>query len=217
MRGALATASCLLLLFGFGFGFGAGFGMRAEAQQSGALPLSSEFPVARPEFQSPIMTIKQQDLFEGSAFGKESLARIEALTKAIAAENRRIEADLAAEEKRLTEMRPTLKPEEFRPLADAFDKKVEGIRNAQEAKSRDLIRQRDADQQAFFKTAVPVLARMMQEFGAAVLLDQSTVVLSLDRIDLTKDAIARIDAETADETAVAPAAGPAVGPTPGTP
>ena len=209
MRGALATASCLLLLFGFGFGFGAGFGMRAEAQQSGALPLSSEFPVARPEFQSPIMTIKQQDLFEGSAFGKESLARIEALTKAIAAENRRIEADLAAEEKRLTEMRPTLKPEEFRPLADAFDKKVEGIRNAQEAKSRDLIRQRDADQQA--------LARMMQEFGAAVLLDQSTVVLSLDRIDLTKDAIARIDAETAAAPAAETAAGPAVGPTPGTP
>ena len=89
-----------------------------------------------------------------------------------------------------------MEPEIFRPIADAFDKKVEGIRTAQDAKSRDLNRQREEDQQEFFGYAVPVLAQIMQEFGGVVLMDQSSVVLSLDRIDITSEAITRIDAVT---------------------
>ena len=157
---------------------------------------AGSFPVARPDFQSPILTVKQQELFEGSAFGRASLARLEAASRDIAAENRRIEADLEAEEQNLTERRKTMEPEIFRPIADAFDKKVEGIRNAQDAKSRDLNRQREEDQQEFFGYAVPVLAQIMQEFGGVVLMDQSSVVLSLDRIDITSEAITRIDAVT---------------------
>jgi len=183
----IATVSCLLVL---------AVGSVA-AQQAGNAPRPQDFPVAVPLDRSSILTIKQQDLFEGSEFGKASLARLEAETQAITDENRKIESGLTAEEKRLTELRPTLKPEEFRPLADAFDKKVEDIRKARDAKSRDLTRQRAQDQQAFFKMALPVLAQLMQEFGATVLLDQSTVMVSLDRIDITQEAIARVDAMTA--------------------
>lgn len=186
MLRALATASCLALLSG----------VPARAQQALAQPATDAFPVARQTIQSSVLTVKQQALFEGSAFGKAAVARLEEATQAIATENRRIETDLAAEELRLTERRPTMTPEAFRPLADAFDQKVEGIRNAQNAKSRDLSRQRDEAQQKFFEYVVPVLAQLMQEFGATVLLDQSTVVLSLDQIDITDEAIARVDALT---------------------
>jgi Skp family chaperone for outer membrane proteins len=188
MLRAFAAASCLALMLG----------APLLAQQ---VPQGQDaFPVARPDFQSPILTIKQQDLFEGSAFGRDSLARLEAVTSDIAAENRRIEADLEAEENNLTKLRPTMSPAEFRPLADAFDKKVEGIRNAQDAKSRDLNRQREDDRQEFFKYAVPVLAQIMQEYDGVVLMDQSSVVLSLDRIDITAEAISRIDAVTTAAT-----------------
>ena len=56
----------------------------------------------------------------------------------LATENRRIEADLEAEEQELTELRNTLPAGEFRLLADAFDAKVQETRAAQAAKGRAL-------------------------------------------------------------------------------
>jgi len=151
-------------------------------------PLQSALPV-----QSVILTVKQQELFENSAFGTASLARLEALSRSLQAENRQIEAALEAEERSLTDTRATLPAPEFRALAATFDQKVEGIRAAQEAKARDVTRQRDIDRQSFFEAAGPVLASLVRQKGAVVLLDQSAVVLSLDAIDITDEAIAVID------------------------
>ena len=143
----------------------------------------------RPPIQSPVLTIKQQDLFERSAFGKASLARIADGMKALQAENRTIEARLEAEERDLTQRRATMAAPDFRVLGEAFDKKVEGIRTAQDAKSRAMSQERDDDQKQFFDLAFPILADLMRSMGAVALIDQSTVVLSLDRIDVTDLAI----------------------------
>ena len=43
---------------------------------------------------------------------------------ALRSEARALDASFEAEEQRLTEQRPTLPPEEFRKLADAFDARV---------------------------------------------------------------------------------------------
>ncbi len=152
-------------------------------------------------FQSPVLTINQQSLFEDSAFGKASLTRLEAASRALQAEIRQIESDLEIEERMLTERRAALPSSEFQPLARAFDEKVETIRQAWSAKDRDLKRQREADQQRFFESAVPVLAELMREMGAVALIDQSSVILSLDRVDVTQVAINRLDAafEALDE------------------
>lgn len=143
--------------------------------------------------QSGIVIVQQELLFEGSAFGRASLERREAATRALLAENRQIEAALEAEERRLTDLRPTLPPAEFRALADAFNDRVEGIRTAQDAKSRAIARFREEDRTRFLQIAVPVLAEIMAEMGAEVILDQQSVVLSFDRVDITATAIARID------------------------
>lgn len=157
--------------------------------------------------QSPVLTIKQQELFDGSAFGEASLRRIEALSRALQAENREIEASLETEERSLTERRADLPVEEFRALALAFDDKVEGIRAAQEAKAREVTRQREIDQTRFYENAAPVLAELVRAKGGVLLIDQSAVVLSLDAIDITDEAIALIDALLAapPETGTAPA------------
>jgi Skp family chaperone for outer membrane proteins len=185
LRG-FATASVLALVSGFS----------ASAQQADPSAVPNENTAPGLVFQSPVLTIKQQELFENSAFGKTSLARLELALGAIAAENRKIEAGLEAEEKDLTKLRLTMAPAEFRLLADEFDKKVEEIRAAQDTKSRNLNRQREADRQKFYEYAVPVLAELMRELGAVALMDQSAIVLSLDRIDITEQAIARLDALT---------------------
>jgi len=162
-----------------------------------------------PDAPSPVVTVTQDRLFSGTLYGQAVQARADAASQALQAENRRIEAELAAEEKALTERRATVPPAEFRPLADAFDTKVEGIRAAQEAKARDLIRRNEDEKKRFFDTAIPVLAQLMTEMGAVAILDKAAIVLSFDRIDITDQAIARIDAVLGDgSSSPPPASGP---------
>lgn len=171
------------------------FAGRGLAQETAPLPE----PAA-----SPVLTITQDRLYSGTRFGKVLQARTEAATEALQAENRKIEADLEAEEKALTARRATMPAAEFRTLADAFDLKVEGIRTAQDAKARALTKDHDAGRQQFFETAVPILAQLMGDMGAVAILDKSAIVLSFDRIDVTDQAIARIDAVLGDGSTLPP-------------
>lgn len=157
----------------------------------------------------PIVTLDQEVLFTGSLYGKATIARFEAEQATLLGENRKIETGLEAEERDLTERRPKLPPEEFRRLAEAFDTKVEAIRAAQDAKSRDLTKGREQEQQKFFQVAAPILADLMREVGAVAIIDKSALVLSFDRIDITSSAIARVDAVLGAGTATPDAAKPA--------
>ncbi|MDN5786207.1 OmpH family outer membrane protein [Pseudorhodobacter sp.] len=146
---------------------------------------------------SLILTLNQDRLFEDSDYGKTTFARLQAEAQALQVEIRKIESDLEIEERLLTDRRATMPADQFAPLAAAFDEKVEKLRAAWGAKDRDIKNQREGDRKHFFDAALPVLAEMMQESGAVALLDQSTVILSLDRFDITDLAIARIDAQLA--------------------
>ncbi len=149
---------------------------------------------------SAILTISSERLFAESRFGKKVEESIEDAGRALAAENRQIEADLSAEEKELTEQRPEMAPEAFRTLADAFDEKVQSIRKAQDAKARALTQEREEARALFFDAARPVLSELMREAGAGVILERSSVFLSANATDVTALAISRIDAAL-EETA----------------
>jgi Skp family chaperone for outer membrane proteins len=143
----------------------------------------------------PIAVLNQERLLSQSLYGQRIQREVEAAGTALAAENRRIESQLTEEELRLTEQRATMTAEAFRPLAEEFDTRVEGIRAAQEAKSRALQSQAEAAQSLFFEQVFPVLIGLMRERGAAVLMDNRAVLLSVEGADITDDAIALIDSE----------------------
>ena len=157
------------------------------------VPLSA--PLAQPD---PVLTIDQDRLFAESAYGKATLARLEAEQAGLLAENRKIETALEEEERNLTERRKTLPAAEFRALAEAFDTKVEGIRTAQVEKDRKLRQASEENQRRFYEVAFPVIGQLMQDMGASVVLDKATIILSLQRIDVTDAAITRIDAAIGD-------------------
>jgi len=142
----------------------------------------------------PIVLINQERLLSGSIYGQRIQREVEAAGAALAAENRRIEAQLTEEELLLTERRTVMTPAEFRPLAIEFDTRVEGIRAAQEAKSRALQAQAEAIQLRFFEIAFPILIALLESRGAAVLMDSRAVLLAAEGVDITDEAIARIDA-----------------------
>lgn len=160
-------------------------------------PLLSLAPVLEAQnlgiVQSPILTVESDRLFSDSAFGKRLARELEAESAVLAAENRKIEAKLTAEEKDLTERRPNMDPEAFRVLADAFDEKVNEIRRTQDAKARELNHKRDAERVVYLQSVAPVLEMMMRESGAAIILERSSVFISANVIDITDAAIRRID------------------------
>ncbi len=158
--------------------------------QNEPAPLQAATPMLQ---SSPVLTLDQERLFLASAYGARVMREIEAASRALAAENREIEAQLEAEEKDLTNRRATLTAAGFRPLADAFDAKVVDIRRVQDEKLATLNGRRDLERQVFYQAVAPVLGDLVREAGAVAILDARAVFLSADRIDITDEAIARID------------------------
>ncbi|UAB90444.1 OmpH family outer membrane protein [Ruegeria sp. SCSIO 43209] len=148
--------------------------------------------------QTDVLTISSERLFADSAFGQRVFREIEAESTLLAEENERIVAQLSKEEKYLTEKRSDLSADEFRPLAEAFDEKVQSHRDGQRAKLDALARRGEEARGQFFEMAQPVLIELLREFGASIVIERSNVVLSTDASDITNAAIARIDAAIGD-------------------
>lgn len=142
---------------------------------------------------SAILTIDSERVFNTTIAGRRIAADLEDRLNALAQENRRIEAELVAEELDLTERRVTMDTDEFRALADAFDEKVQRIRAEQDAKQRVLERIGDTGRQSFIEAIGPILSRIGRERGAVVILERRDVLLSSDNIDITDEAITRIN------------------------
>lgn len=161
-------------------------------------PVHAQAAVEQGVVRSALLTIEIDRLFAESAYGARVSAMIEDEGTRIAAENRRIEAELTEEESALTRQRATLEPAQFRTLADAFDQKVQALRQEQDTKARTLGTLSEESRRQFLQVAEPVLAEIMQQSGAAALLDKRTVFLSADVIDITDVAISRIDETIGD-------------------
>ena len=145
-----------------------------------------------------VLTLDLERLFEESSYGLRVSREIETQGTALAAENRRIEAELTEEERNLTEQRETLPVEEFRVLADAFDAKVDRIRAEQDGKTREVQRIGEVERQRFFRLIGPILSALARERRAAVILDRRSVFIAVDSVDITDEAVKRIDADIGD-------------------
>ncbi len=143
--------------------------------------------------QSDVLVLDLDRLFEETRLGRRMRADHQAEREALAARNRKLEAELEAEEKRLTELRATTAPEEFRKMADAFDARVQEIRHDAERRARDLERDRERLTLEFLRKVQPVLANLLLAAGGDVILDARTVLFRTDDVDVTGLAIERID------------------------
>ena len=182
LRG-LALAACALAV-------PPGLGL---AQQAGGFSLGS--PV---EPQSALVTLDEERLFAETLYGQRVARELDRASEMLARENRGLELQLSTEEQSLTERRAGLSPEAFRALADAFDAKVTRVRREQDSKARALTRRLDLERAAFINRAVPILSQILAERGAVAIIDERAVFLASERIDITAEAIRRIDADLGD-------------------
>lgn len=144
--------------------------------------------------QSDIVVIDPERLLTETEFGRRLQAEIQADRDRLIAYNERVASELEAEEKSLTGLRADTPPDEFRALADAFDQRVEQLRLDSERMSRELERRRDLAPIQFMRIVQPVLAELLRESDAVVMLDARSVLLHAEVADVSDLAISRIDA-----------------------
>ena len=142
---------------------------------------------------SPVLTIDQDRLFAETRLGAAAIQRLEAEAQKLATENQEIENALIAEERELTEKRETLPASEFRVLADEFDVRVQRLRAEQDEKARALNRARDEARNAFLQDSAGIISAIVRSRDAFVVIDRRDVFLSADSVDITDEAIRRIN------------------------
>lgn len=160
-----------------------------------AQPLPGNVPDG---MRAPVLTIDQDVIYTASEWGLRAQAHFEREARALAAENDRLAEQLSREEAELTERRKTMAADQFRALAEAFDQRATKIRDERAEALRVLNQHADADRKAFRDAVFPIIGGEMQVRGAVVVLDQRTVFVSLQGIDITSVVVERINAELGD-------------------
>jgi Skp family chaperone for outer membrane proteins len=173
-------------------------GATAFAQQNIVAP---EVDLASGKVVSAILTVDIDWLFSQSQFGQRVAQSYAAEREALATENSRIASTLREEELILTAQRADMALDVFRTEAEDFDAKAQNIRSAQDAKERALEDTLAQGRDQFFEVTRPILGQLMVDRGAFAILDRRSVILSLGSIDVTEEALARIDALIGEGTA----------------
>jgi Skp family chaperone for outer membrane proteins len=159
------------------------------------------------------LIINQEQILTGSEAGRSLLAEEERQRDALRNEARALDSAFEAEERRLTEQRPDLDAAEFRRLSDEFDARVVQARRDQDTRSATLAQEFDQRRRAFYARVAPILVMLMDRYGAKAILDENSVLLADQSLNITAAVIAEIDATAAEpapaEEDSAPATPPA--------
>lgn len=160
--------------------------------------LALSLPATAQDLRPQVLIIDLDRLFLESDYGLRLAADLAALAEEIQTENDRIVQTLEQEEDSLTQRRPQMTPDEFRAESEAFDEKVQEVRRVRDSKNTEFQRAQ-AEARAIFEDRVrDVLAGIMIERGAVLVMDQRTVLLSIRSANITDEAIARINSELGD-------------------
>jgi Skp family chaperone for outer membrane proteins len=146
------------------------------------------------EAPPPFLIINQEQLLTGSEAGRRLLADEERERDTVRADARALDAAFEEEERRLTEQRPDLDPAEFRRLSDEFDARVVQARSDQDNRSAALAQEFDQRRRAFYARVAPILVTLMDRHGAKAILDENSVLLADQSLNITAAVIAEIDA-----------------------
>ena len=140
-----------------------------------------------------ILVVDLDRAYEISIYGKSMREQFRKDNQDVAAKNTLILTALKDEELQLTEDRANLSAEEFAAAAAAFDAKVQKIRSARLEKIRQVDEQFKGLKPQFFKRIEPFFDLIMQQFNATVILEKSSILRSIEGIDITELLVERVD------------------------
>ncbi len=148
---------------------------------------------AQTDTENPILIVDMQRIKNETAAGRDIQSRTVEIRAKIQKAIADREAAIRLEEEKLAKERATLTGEEFRSRVQAFEKQVFENRAFAEVETRRL-QQLLQEASALLRDQVTrVLAVIMRERNAQVLLDPTQIVLSVDQLNITDEAIERLD------------------------
>ncbi len=173
--------------------------LRAQEPAGGADRTSEPRPI--------FLLLNQERILTDSARGKALLALEDAERERARSEGRAIETAFEEEERRLTEQRADLDPGAFRKLADAFDARVVAARRDQDARAAELAQEFDQRRREFYADVAPILVQQMERVGALAILDETTVLIADQSLNVTDEVIAELDRQSPARDPVAASPG----------
>ena len=145
-----------------------------------------------------VLVLDVEQAYVSSAWGKRAQIDIEAAAREIEAENLRMEDQLVAEEQALAAERASLSPAEFRTKAEAFDTRAQTVRRDRRQAAVDLGNRAQADRNAFLDATLPIIAGLMQDRSAGLVLDRRQVLAAVNAVDVTQDLVRLMDQDVGD-------------------
>ena len=157
-----------------------------------AAPVAAQQQDAAPAVT--VLVVDMQRIKSDTAAGRDMLNKTVEIRKRIQDAIAARAESLREEEQRLAEERDSLDPADFRERVRAFEQQVFANREFSERESRRLQLVLSRASGMLRERATLVLAAIMREREAELLLDATQIVLSADRLDITNEAIRRLDA-----------------------
>ena len=157
-------------------------------------------PVQGPEAAAPssVLTVDLEKIARESDYGQRVNGLYQAEILTLQSQAKQVEAELIAEEQELVAQRDIVSPEQFKELSQAFDRKVVAIREDQNSKQSELQAKQRDDQRNLLRLIAPILYEIVSARGASVLIDRRNIVLDLSSVDITDEAIAKMNETLGD-------------------
>ena len=157
-------------------------------------------PVHGQEGAAPasVLTVDLEKIARESDYGQRVNGLYQAEILTLQSQAKQVEAELIAEEQDLVARRDIVSPEEFKELSQAFDRKVVAIREDQNSKQSELQAKQRDDQRNLLRLIAPILYEIVSARGASVLIDRRNIVLDLSSVDITDEAIAKMNETLGD-------------------
>lgn len=152
--------------------------------------------VADARSASRILIVDVERIYRESRAGQSIREAEAALNEQTEDELNARRSALRAESDALTQRRETMAEEEFRQREAAFRRDVADLRRFRRERARE-IRRAAAEARTELRQAVePILVALMRDWRAEVMIDARAVILRASALDITDEAILRLDEQT---------------------
>lgn len=163
-----------------------------------------EAPAGDADPRPTILIVKMEHLLTESAAARSIALQMERLRAALREKTRAAETAIREAERTLAAAKADMDPETFRARVAEFETSVEAARRDAQARARRLQGAQTTAVERLRATLTPILVAVMREREAAVMLDESQVLLSASGLDVTAEVMDRLDAAARAIRVVAP-------------
>ena len=177
--------------------------MKTRNLIAATLAMFAAFMVANPAFaQTRVLIVDSARVEAESKAGKDVASKLKAIAEQISNELKPTQDALAKEQKSLNDKMAPLNEAAIRSdkaLIDrfnSFQKRSQEFAVKQQTRAAELeLTRRDAGTK-YFQALQPVLKEVIEEKGADVVLERSSVVFAGKAVDITEEVITKLDAST---------------------